>query len=118
MASFGIVNDGNADVEINLIPNNANFVLTLLGPVIVPKAVTTSRTVKFTAPAVLTPQTGEFAMSSTNPANKFCAPPPAVGLGVAGSASNGLAQITLDRSRSAGIPKGWSIAECRQVRRP
>jgi Viral BACON domain len=92
-ASFGLVNEGNADVELNLVSNNGRFAPSPLGPVIVPKGATAARTATFSATDT-TPQTGELALSSTNPGNTFCAPVPALGLGLSGVGSNGSVNVT------------------------
>ena len=90
---FTIVNDGNAEVELDLVGSNPRFVTSPLGPVIVPAGGSATRTVTFSAIDV-TPQTGEISLESSNPANSLCAPLPTKGLTVSGVGSNGSVAIS------------------------
>lgn len=92
-ATFGIVNDGNAEVELDLVGTNSRFSTTPLGPVIVKAGANATRTVTFSAIDV-TPQTGEVKLESSNPANSLCAPLPTKGLTVSGVGSNGSVAIS------------------------
>lgn len=92
-SSFGVVNEGNAAVELNLVSDNARFAPSPPGPVIVAKGATASRTATFNA-LDISSQSGTFTLSSTNPTNTFCAPMPAQGLTLSGVGSNGTANVS------------------------
>ncbi len=92
-ASFGILNEGNAEIELELIGNNQRFATPPLSPVIIGAGKSATRTVTFSAVDV-TPQTGEIKLSSSIPTNSLCAPLPSKGLTVSGVGSNGTAAIT------------------------
>lgn len=92
-ATFGIINEGNAEIELDLVGANARFETTPLGPVIIQAGANATRTVTFSAIDV-TPQTGEVKLESSNPANVLCAPLPTKGLAVTGVGSNGSVAIS------------------------
>ena len=92
-ATFNLINDGNADVELNLVSDNDRFPTSPLGPVVIEAGKSTSRTVAFTAIDV-TPQTGTVTLTNTNPNNSLCAALPSQGLAVSGVGSNGAVSIS------------------------